>query len=67
MKFLALSPCDSEPEKPLITTISADEMPEEPDDFTSTPPPTLEEKEQGYEKPAYKEQAYEYPSGGWPV
>jgi hypothetical protein len=33
VKFIALAPCVSEPEDPLIQSISADDMPDNPDKF----------------------------------
>lgn len=33
LKFLALSPCDSEPEDPLINEVNREQMPLDPDDF----------------------------------
>jgi hypothetical protein len=34
MKFLSLSPCESKSEEPLIATVSAEDMPEDPDDYS---------------------------------
>lgn len=37
LKFLALCPLLGEPEEPLISRLSADELPDDPDDFTTMP------------------------------
>lgn len=68
VKFLALSPCSTEPDDPLIVALSSGEMPDDPDDFTSNhntaaPPEKISERKVPERLP---ERASQYPDRVWP-